>query len=243
MGKIFQAVAPNKGAKLSNGICASSYAPIPYNLFSPQSYSLSFRIPVPGLKNTFSRSVEGIWQGLKIVNGSINPIHFSRKPKRVKNGIEGHLLGERVLDIVDARREIYRPSYSYYFDNYIPKQLKDDILQKGLDGGVCFFDTNSNLDINDPTKPLSHSVFLVDYFNEYLSKRMNEVRLILKTLYESNAQTNETLAEPVSRAKNFFVHSKPLVKQLIVRNLVDKSNMGFYEARYFDRLKLEVGAS
>ena len=54
----------------------SSYADHPWCTLSPMWAHGG--IPVPGMQGTVSDSVEGIWQGLKIIDGSIAPSFFKR---------------------------------------------------------------------------------------------------------------------------------------------------------------------
>jgi catechol 2,3-dioxygenase-like lactoylglutathione lyase family enzyme len=59
----------------------SSYADFPYCTLSPMWPHGG--IPVPGMPGTTSDSVEGIWQGLKVIRGEIAPRYFSGPgPKR-----------------------------------------------------------------------------------------------------------------------------------------------------------------
>src|SRR5207248_9110280 len=65
-------------------IDASSYAEFPYCTLSPMW--VHGGIPVPGMPGTTSDTVEGIWQGLKVIRGAIAPRYFrDRKSTRLNS--------------------------------------------------------------------------------------------------------------------------------------------------------------
>jgi hypothetical protein len=144
----------------------SSYGQEPYCRLSPFTYSDKFQIPVPGMDKTFSNSVEGIWQGLKIINGSIDAKLFSMRPRKRKGAVKGHKYGNDVLGFLDARLKVYIPAYTHYLDNYAPKEAIDDLLQTQRDGiQVLLYDVEQNNDIRNPS-PLAHSAVLATYLNQ-----------------------------------------------------------------------------
>src|SRR4051812_14302173 len=66
----------------------SSYADHPLCTLSP--FWAHGGIPVPGMDGTTSDSVEGIWQGLKLINNKISPRFFDGQGKK-RGGIpRGH---------------------------------------------------------------------------------------------------------------------------------------------------------
>ncbi|MCE9545701.1 MAG: hypothetical protein K8T25_09320, partial [Planctomycetia bacterium] len=66
----------------------SSYADHPLCLLSPMWPHGG--IPVPGMPGTTSDSVEGIWQGLKLINGKIAPRYFSGPGRKRGGKPRGH---------------------------------------------------------------------------------------------------------------------------------------------------------
>ncbi len=148
-------------------IDCSSYSPT-HSILSPFSYSKDYEIPVPGQEGMTSRSVEGIWQGLKIINGSIDENFFIKRPKKRSGPVTGHLLSDEVLGIVEARKKIYIPSYFYYLNNYVDEGLYKELLRTQLNGQqVVFYDTETNGDMRID-KPLAHSAILASYMNYWL---------------------------------------------------------------------------
>ena len=65
-------------------IDVSGYAGMPFKLLSPYTYDPNMELPVPGIPERSSYSVEGVWQGLKIVNGEIDESYFTHRPKKRK---------------------------------------------------------------------------------------------------------------------------------------------------------------
>ncbi|TET39514.1 MAG: nicotinate (nicotinamide) nucleotide adenylyltransferase [Planctomycetota bacterium] len=126
------------------------------------------KIPVPGMDDTYADSVEGLWQGLKVIHGRIDTRFFEgRGRKRRSYGrIEGHKFGDELLDYVEARRLIYVPSYLYMVKNYCTEQVEE--LVKRLNSGeeIHLHDVETNPDIEDTSSPLSHAAVLVDYLNK-----------------------------------------------------------------------------
>ena len=127
---------------------------------SPFSYSKEYKIPIPG-RNDVAHSVESIWQGLKIINGSIDERMFKKRPRKRRGKPTGHQYGSEVLNLEDARREIYVPSYSFYVKNHC-SDLIDDLLS--LDGQVYIHDVEENSDLS-VDKPLAHASLLAFYLN------------------------------------------------------------------------------
>ena len=235
--KMFSAVTPEQGKRLENALNVSSYGPKPYNRFSPFSYSPDFRIPVPEQEGVYACSVEGIWQGLKLVNGVPDFLMFDRKPKKREGDVTGHMLNGTTLDIVTARERIYKPSYFFYVENYVPSEIKEDVLEKGLKQDIAFYDIESNLDPDDPSSPLAHSVFLRMFFDEYLKRRLKETKTKVDGEYEKKEFEHETLAEALARVLELFNHTSNINKELI--NFLLRQNHpdldGFHQ-RYYSNL-------
>jgi len=143
----------------------SSKASPPFDTLSPFCYSNDFKIPVPGMKNTFSHSVEGIWEGLKLIAGDIDPGFFKRKPKKRKGIVEGHKYEDRLLEIIEARRRIYMPSYFFYLDNHAPKDAINEILREQRHGKKIYvYDVEENGNLKDP-RPYAHAAALAWHLN------------------------------------------------------------------------------
>lgn len=139
-----------------------------YRVCSPFSHASSYNIPVPGMECSRADSVEGIWQGLKIINEKTDVFLFSGKPHKRNGNVEGHSFGGSILDYLDARKKIYLPAYTYHVVNNALPKIADDLTRKLEDGPVYLHDVESNGDIEDTTKPLSHASLLVSLLNVLL---------------------------------------------------------------------------
>lgn len=147
------------------GIDVSSHGRPPYKLLSPFSHDSEYKIPVPGSEHIRADSVEGIWQGLKIFNGSHDPSLFTGRPHKKKGKPEGHLYGKEVIAYVDARKNIYVPAYIYHaINNALPKAWPD-LEQMLKDGNAVLHDVETNGSIENPMRPLAHSAILVELLN------------------------------------------------------------------------------
>jgi hypothetical protein len=149
----------------------SSYAEEPFCQLSPM-YAHG-GIPIPGMSGEVSDSVEGIWQGLKIIRGKIDKRFFTGKgAKRGGGKPAGHQFGKKTLDIVEARYKIYRPAYEWMLDNRIDPGLLNLFFENARRGLPQYFhDVVDNGDMNEPEFPLAHAALLV----QYLNRRLNEV--------------------------------------------------------------------
>lgn len=124
-------------------------------------------IPVPFSEGKEAASVEGIWQGLKVFeDADIDRKMFSiRDMKNIKRTTRkygpclGHrkgLNGEELLGYIEARKLIYAPSYKWVLDNKLQDLVKAiRIISKNKQ--VVLLDYETNADINDAKKPLSHA--------------------------------------------------------------------------------------
>jgi len=152
---------PPEIGRNNGSIDVSSYGTEPFRKLSPFSHNPSYEIPVPGNEQLRSHSVEGVWQGLKIIDGQTDPSLFVGKPRKLTGNIEGHQFGKDVLGYLDARRRIYLPTYTYH------------VVNNGIDAvrsleahiGNQLYDIESNDDVNDTSRPYSHAALLVDLLN------------------------------------------------------------------------------
>jgi hypothetical protein len=143
----------------------SSYADPPYNQLSP--FYVHGGIPIPGMPGKTSDSVEGIWQGLKVIRGVIAPRFFQGEGrKRGGKKPAGHQLGDKLLGLVEARYKIYRVAYEWMLVHRIAPTVIKQLLDNALHGMEQYFhDVEDNGDINNPESPLAHASLLVQYLN------------------------------------------------------------------------------
>ena len=129
-------------------------------------------IPVP-FTNDISLSVEGIWQGLKVfedadVDTHAFTINTMKKLKRTVSKFgpcRGHrkgVHGEELLDYIEARKLIYLPSYKWVLENKLQK-LVTAVRCISKHKPVVLLDYNTNTDVNNPKRPLSHASLIKAY--------------------------------------------------------------------------------
>jgi hypothetical protein len=146
----------------------SSYGDWPYCTLSPMWEHGG--IPVPGTPGTTSDSVEGVWQGLKVIRGKTAPRLF-RGPGQKRGGKpSGHLYGKRLLGIVEAREKIYRVAYEWMLENRADPELIAGFLARALQGVTQYVhDVSDNGNIADPDEGWAHAAVLVAYLNRRLA--------------------------------------------------------------------------
>jgi hypothetical protein len=149
----------------TGGIDVSSYGSGSYKKFSPFSNSPTYRIPVPGNEQIRADSVEGTWQGLKIISGRIEPSLFKGRPRKREGKPEGHQFDHNVLNYIESRKKIYLPAYIYHVINNALPSVSSDLESKMREGPVTFYDVESNNDIDDGSAPYSHAALLADVLN------------------------------------------------------------------------------
>ncbi|MBR6190032.1 MAG: hypothetical protein IKQ59_13950 [Prevotella sp.] len=131
-------------------------------------------IPVPFSEGYTATCVEAIWQGLKVFEGcDVDISLFSNDTmKGLKRTVRrfGKPLGHRkgvhgteLLGYIEARKQIYIPTYRWVLENkvaYIIERLK-----AASDSGktIVLLDYDTNSDIEDATKPLSHASLIKAY--------------------------------------------------------------------------------
>lgn len=124
-------------------------------------------IPVPGMEGKRSDSVEGVWQGLKVIRGKIAPRFFEGGGQKRVGKPRGHQYGDstRLLGLEEARRKIYIPTYEWMLDNCIETKVIDRFVDAAFRGVPQFFyDREDNGSIGKDA-PLAHAKVLVDYIN------------------------------------------------------------------------------
>lgn len=119
-----------------------------------------------------SDTVEGVWQGLKVIRGRIAPRYF-RGPGAKRGGKpSGHLFGKKLLGVAAARRLIYVPTYEWVLENRISPELIERFVRAALAGVTQHFhDVGDNGDPNDADQPLAHAAVLVRYLNRRCAER------------------------------------------------------------------------
>jgi len=152
-------------------IDVTSHAQDDYVKFSP--FYPHGGIPVPFTSGRTSMCVEGIWQGLKVFqtkdvdsasfqNGTMKDI---KRTVRTNGPCLGHrkgISGKELLGYIEARKLIYLPSYKWVLDNKMQPQL-EKLRQLSKTQTVVLLDYETNSDVLDASKPLSHASLIKAY--------------------------------------------------------------------------------
>lgn len=132
-------------------------------------------IPVPFSERVTSLSVEGIWQGLKVFeNEDIDRSSFRNATmKGIKRTVRTHgrCLGHRkgvngteLLGYIEARKQIYVPSYFWMLETKCADQVKK-IRIMAQSRPVILLDYDTNDDIDNWSKPLSHASLIKKFID------------------------------------------------------------------------------
>lgn len=164
-------------------------------------------IPIPFSNGKTAKSVEGIWQGLKVFeHEDIDTSMFENDTmKNIKRTVrkfgkpKGHrkgIYGKEFLDYIDARIYIYLPSYLWVLENKVQTILERlRIASKEQD--IVLLDYATNCDILDPRKPLSHAYLVKAYVegnyptSEKLIANLQEIKKSGVNPYQYTEQKKE----------------------------------------------------
>lgn len=152
----------------------TSKGPTPWVKFSP-FYPIG-DIPIPFSGSATAASVEGIWQGLKVFETTgIDPTKFdNQKMKGLKRTVRkfGKVLGHQkglqsseLLPYVQARKQIYAPIYQWVLKHKLQAEIAQIRQLQQQYEQIILLDYETNGDIEDPSRPLSHA-FLVKHYIE-----------------------------------------------------------------------------
>ena len=130
-------------------------------------------VPVPFTDGLVAVSVEGIWQGLKVfedadVDTTLFSKHDMKNMKRTTRkygpclGHRKGVHGEELLGYIEARKQIYLPCYKWVLENKL-KKLVTAIRIISKNKPVVLLDFNTNPDVNNPKKALSHASLIKAY--------------------------------------------------------------------------------
>jgi len=132
-------------------------------------------IPIPFTEGYTGASVEGIWQGLKVFeNEDVDMTLFGKKDmKNMKRTMRKHgrmrghrkgVHGEDLLGYLEARKQIYLPCYKWVLENRL-KTLVTAVRIIAKNKPVVLLDYNTNGDVDDLSKPLSHASLIKAYID------------------------------------------------------------------------------
>lgn len=158
----------------------TSKAREPYVQFSP--FYPHGNIPIPFSNNRYAQSVEGIWQGLKVFSGEgIDTSKFDvinmkglKRTVRTKGSVAGHQKGldnKDLLSYLNARLEIYLPTYKYVLDNFLVETIRK-LKTASQEKDLVFLDYETNFLVSSE-KPLSHAFLVKCYLEDKYPSREN----------------------------------------------------------------------
>lgn len=202
---MFFFAAPQQAKELAEEgklvVDVSSRSPLPWSYLSP--FYPHGGIPVPGMHAT-SDSVEGIWQGLKVIGGKTDPSYFKGKGRKRRGQPECHLHGKRSLNYVFARKLIYQSSY-WWMVYRCPRARWTALalLLIGLDADIYLHDVETNGDIENTKAPWAHAALLAKILNENL-----ETIRKYRSDAEFRKQYDENGDEPYYVLANLIIREK-----------------------------------
>lgn len=152
----------------------TSKGPAPWVKFSP--FYPHGDIPVPFSGSTTAASVEGIWQGLKVFESvgmdrsklKVTSMSGIKRSTRSFGPIRGHqkgLIQSELLSYRDARFLLYLPCYRWVLENKLGAELAQ-LRALGATTDVVLLDYETNCDVENLKKPLSHAGLVVAYLED-----------------------------------------------------------------------------
>ena len=138
-------------------------------------------IPVPNSPGVVATCVEAIWQGLKVfkfadIDVSLFANDTMRNIKRTTRrfGIPiGHRYGvnsSKILSYIDARKKIYIPTYFWVLKNKV-FPLIEELYHISQTKDIVLLDYDTNNDVENPSKPLSHASLIKRFIEENFDKK------------------------------------------------------------------------
>ena len=130
-------------------------------------------IPVPFSEGYTATCVEAIWQGLKVFEGcGVDTSLFGNDTmKGLKRTVRkyGRPLGHRkgvngteLLGYIEARKQIYVPTYKWVLENKVP-QIIERLREASKTKTIVLLDYDTNADVENAKKPLSHASLIKAY--------------------------------------------------------------------------------
>lgn len=131
--------------------------------------------PVPFSPDLTAYSVEGVWQGLKVFEqADIDVSKFNvrsmsglKRSVRRFGAVKGHRAGphaEHLLGYLEARRTIYLPTYRFLLEKKATAVV-ERIASLAEKQPVVLLDFETNGNVEDLSKPLSHAALVVHHLS------------------------------------------------------------------------------
>lgn len=130
-------------------------------------------IPVPFTEGMTATCVEAIWQGLKVFEGADVDVSLFNNGtmKGLKRTVRrfgkplGHrkgVYGKELLNYVEARKQIYIPTYQWVLENKL-KDVIERLRETSKNKTIILLDYDTNADVENVKKPLSHASLIKAY--------------------------------------------------------------------------------
>ena len=130
-------------------------------------------IPVPFSEGYAATCVEAIWQGLKVFESSDvdTSLFYNDTMKGLKRTVRkygtplGHrkgVNGTELLGYIEARKLIYIPTYKWVLENKVANII-ERLRESSKTKTIILLDYDTNADIDNPKKPLSHASLIKAY--------------------------------------------------------------------------------
>lgn len=130
-------------------------------------------IPVPFSPGWTATCVESVWQGLKVFEHANVDIEMFKNDtmKNLKRTVRrfgkplGHrrgVDGTKLLGYIEARKEIYVPTYRWVLEHKV-QNIIERLNEASRDKTIVLLDYNTNCDVDDGSKPLSHAYLIKAY--------------------------------------------------------------------------------
>ena len=131
-------------------------------------------IPVPFSEGYTATCVEAIWQGLKVFESCDIDVQMfqNNTMKNIKRTVRrfGKPLGHRkgvngteLLGYIEARKQIYIPTYRWVLENKVAHIIERLRTASNEGKTIVLLDYDTNADVEDPKKPLSHASLIKAY--------------------------------------------------------------------------------
>ena len=162
-----------------------------------------YNIPIPFTDGLTATCVEAVWQGLKVFQHE--DVDFATFNNDTMKGLKrtvrtlGYHLGHRkgaygteLLNYFDARMLIYLPTYKWVLDN-VPRvhDIVERIKKQSEIQDIVLLDYNTNTDIRDISKPLSHAGLVKLYIEGKYPSIEDDIKPYTQTEIEAIKETKK----------------------------------------------------
>ena len=156
-------------------------------------------IPVPFTEGMTATCVEAIWQGLKVFesadvdvslfnNGTMKGLKRTVRRFGKPLGHRKGVYGNELLNYVEARKQIYIPTYQWVLENKL-KDVIERLRETSKNKTIILLDYDTNADVENVKKPLSHASLIKAYIEgDYGTKSVLSAKKNKKTSVKSVKQ-------------------------------------------------------